>query len=157
MVAMELLVVILNHTNEELNVEPQSASLSRGEWTDMPDLLPHQEILAGESGLLRCKSSHIGGGLEGSIAYQVIGFKPKNMVTFSWSVPYVGMNKFGFYCSATDFTVKILGGRGSQAVVVFVFEPALNADPRLEDGVSAVVTKYPLECVQAPVGGFTLD
>ncbi|EGU71871.1 hypothetical protein FOXB_17620 [Fusarium oxysporum f. sp. conglutinans Fo5176] len=43
-----------------------------------------------------------------------------------------------------------MGGRGSQAVIVFVFEPAQKADSRLDDGVLAAVIKYPLECAEAP-------
>ncbi|KAG7416553.1 hypothetical protein Forpi1262_v016757 [Fusarium oxysporum f. sp. raphani] len=65
------------------------------------------------------------------------------MVTFLWIVPYVGPNKFNCSCAIDAFTVKVLGGRGNQAVVVFVFaqiEPALRADPRLDDGVFTAVT-----------------
>ncbi|KNB04609.1 lysophospholipase [Fusarium oxysporum f. sp. lycopersici 4287] len=121
MATRELLVVILNHTNEELNLEPQSPSLDHGHWIDAPDSRPPQMILAGESGMLRCKSSHIGGGVQGSVTYRVVGFEANNRVTFLWNVTYVGPNKFDYSCAIDAFTVKVLGGRGSQAVVVFVF------------------------------------
>ncbi|EXK78838.1 hypothetical protein FOQG_16504 [Fusarium oxysporum f. sp. raphani 54005] len=140
MATRELLVIILNHTNEELNIEPQSPSLDHGHWIDTPDSRPPQMILAGESGMLRCKSSHIGGGIEGSITYRVVGFDANNKVTFLWNVPYVGPNKFDCSCAIDAFTVKVLGGRGNQAVVVFVFERALRTDPRLDDGVFAAIS-----------------
>ncbi|KAH7189817.1 hypothetical protein DER44DRAFT_816193 [Fusarium oxysporum] len=119
MATRELLVIILNHTNEELNIEPQSPSLDHGHWIDTPDSRPPQMILAGES---------------------VVGFDANNKVTFLWNVPYVGPNKFDCSCAIDAFTVKVLGGRGNQAVVVFVFERALRTDPRLDDGVFAAIS-----------------
>ncbi|KAH7267824.1 uncharacterized protein BKA55DRAFT_556632 [Fusarium redolens] len=121
MATRELLIVILNHTNEELNTEPEWPTLNHGHWNKTPDLQPPQTILAGESGMLRCKSSHIGGGVEGSITYRIVGFEGRNEVAFTWNVPYVGPNKFDASCAVSDFTVNILGGRGKEAVVVFVF------------------------------------
>ncbi|KFA70269.1 hypothetical protein S40285_09772 [Stachybotrys chlorohalonatus IBT 40285] len=66
MAARELIVVALNHTNEELNLEPQSPRLDHGEWMDVPESQPPQEIRAGESGIWRCKSRRIGTGVEGA-------------------------------------------------------------------------------------------
>ncbi|KAM5364592.1 hypothetical protein ACJZ2D_011448 [Fusarium nematophilum] len=123
MTTRELLLVILNQTNEELSLEPGSLSLGRGEMMDTPDSKPPQEILAGESGMLRCKSSHIGRGVEGSITYQIVGYEGENRVKFVWDVPYLGANHFAGSSLADGFMVKILGGQGSQAVVVFVFTP----------------------------------
>ncbi|KAH7200689.1 hypothetical protein BKA60DRAFT_582345 [Fusarium oxysporum] len=154
MATRELLVVILNHTNEELNTEPEWPALTHGHFEKALDLPPPQTILAGESGMLRCKSSHMGGGVEGSITYRIVGFGLRNEVTFMWSVPYVGVNRFSAASAIPNFTVNILGGRGNQAVVVFVFEPSQKADRGLEDGVLAAVTKYPLECAEGPVSGF---
>ncbi|KAI5455575.1 hypothetical protein BGZ63DRAFT_458668 [Mariannaea sp. PMI_226] len=124
MAARELLVVILNHTNEELNLEPGFPSLEHGQIMDTPDSQPPQEILAGESGLLRCKSHRVGMGVEGSVRYRIIGFEGRNTVTFVWNVHYLGQNKFDAACAVDSFKVRVLGGQGSQAVVVFVFEPA---------------------------------
>jgi hypothetical protein len=121
MASRELLVVILNHTNEELNIEPESPSLDHAHWLDSTDSRPPQEILAGESGMLRCESNHIGRGFEGSVTYRIVGFEMNNKVTFSWNIPYVGLNKYNCSYPADAFTVKVLGGRGNQAVVVFVF------------------------------------
>ncbi|KAF4956898.1 hypothetical protein FGADI_3501 [Fusarium gaditjirri] len=154
MAARELLIVILNHTNEELNSEPEWPTLNHGQWNKTPDLQPPQTILAGESGMLRCKSSHMGGGVDGSITYRIVGFEGRNEVTFTWSVPYVGANKFDACCAVSDFDVDILGGRGKEAVVVFVFGPAKKADASPSDGVWAAVTKYPVECAKSLVGGF---
>jgi hypothetical protein len=170
MATRELLVVILNHTNEELNTEPEWPALTHGHFEKAPDLPPPQTILAGESGMLRCKSSHIGSGIEGSITYRIVGFGPRNEVTFSWSVPYVGVNRFNAASAIPNFTVNILGGRGNQAVVVFVFgelalygkglflitllEPSQKTDGGMEDGgVLAAVAKYPLECAEGPLSG----
>ncbi|EMT69355.1 hypothetical protein ACKRZS_006463 [Fusarium odoratissimum] len=155
MASRELLVVILNHTNEELNTEPEWPTLVHGQFIKDADLPPPQAILAGESGMLRCKSNHLGGGVEGSITYRVVGFGPRNEVTFSWSVPYVGVNKFSAASAIPNFQVQTLGGHGNQAVVVFVFEPSQKADGGMEDGgVLAAIAKYPLECAEGPLNGF---
>ncbi|KAF5982000.1 hypothetical protein FBULB1_4502 [Fusarium bulbicola] len=154
MATRELLIVILNHTNEELIAEPEWPTLNHGQWTKAPDIQPPQTILAGESGMLRCKSSHIGGGVDGSITYRIVGFEGRNEVAFMWSVPYVGANKFDACCAVSDFTVEILGGRGKEAVVVFVFGPTKAADVSPGDGVWAAVTRYPVECAKSLVGGF---
>jgi hypothetical protein len=120
MATRELVVVILNHTNEELNLQPESPTLKHGNLIDAPDSRPPLEILAGESGLLRCKSNHIGAGIEGSLTYRVVGYGANNGVTFTWNLPYIGPNKFDGNCAVDDFTVTVLGGRGNQAVVVFI-------------------------------------
>jgi hypothetical protein len=80
-----------------------------------------QMILAGESGMLCCKSSHIGGGIDGSLTYQVVGFEGNNKVAFKWNVPFVGQNKYDSACATDAFKVTVLGGHGNQAVVIFVF------------------------------------
>uniref|UniRef100_A0A0D2XLA5 Uncharacterized protein n=1 Tax=Fusarium oxysporum (strain Fo5176) TaxID=660025 RepID=A0A0D2XLA5_FUSOF len=104
MASRELLVVILNHTNEELNTEPQWPTLIHGQFIKDDDLPPPQTILAGESGMLRCKSNHLGGGVEGSITYRVVGFGTKKRSDIF-----------------LERAVQTLGGHGNQAVVVFVF------------------------------------
>ncbi|CZR40523.1 uncharacterized protein FPRO_05423 [Fusarium proliferatum ET1] len=161
MATRELLIVILNHTNEELTAEPEWPHLNRGNWTKSPDLQPPQTILTGETGMLRCKSSHIGEGIDGSITYRIIRFEGRNELAFMWSVPYVGANKFDACCAVSDFTVEVLGGRGKEAVVVFLFVNANDfagsakmTDVRPGDGVWAAVTRYPVECAKGLVGGF---
>ncbi|KAI8713949.1 hypothetical protein NCS52_01113700 [Fusarium sp. LHS14.1] len=136
MASGELLVVILNHTNDELDLEPDSLT----------------QILAGESGMLRCKSSHVGAGVSGSVTYRVVGYEESYKVTFLWSVPYVGQNKFDSLCAAEGFAVRMLGGKGNQAVAVFVFEPVQNQ--RFEGNVGTAVIKGPVECAEAPLGRF---
>jgi len=71
MASRELLVVTLNYTNEELNIEPESPSLDHAHWLDTSDSQPPLKILAGESGMLHCESNHIGRGFEGSVTYVV--------------------------------------------------------------------------------------
>ncbi|KAG9505066.1 hypothetical protein J7337_002032 [Fusarium musae] len=154
MATRELLIVILNHTNEELIAESEWPPLNHRGWSKTLDLQPPQTILAGESGMLRCKSSHIGGGVDSSITYRIVGFEGRNDVAFIWSVPYVGTNKFDACCAVSDFTVEILGGRGKEAVVVFVFGPAKMADVSPGDAVWAAVTRNPVECAKSLVGGF---
>ncbi|KAL5611304.1 hypothetical protein FOBRF1_007421 [Fusarium oxysporum] len=48
MATRELLVVILNHTNEELNTEPEWPTVTHGHFIKDPDLPPPQTILAGQ-------------------------------------------------------------------------------------------------------------
>ncbi|KAF4340748.1 hypothetical protein FBEOM_5352 [Fusarium beomiforme] len=154
MATRELVVVILNHTNEELNADVEWPALIHGHFIKDPTLQPPQTILAGESGMLRCKSDHVGGLIEGSITYRIVGFGPRNEVTFSWSMPYIGVNKFAAASAIPNFTVRTFGGHGNQAVVVFVFEPSQKTDGGLGDGdVLAAVTKYPLECAEDPWTG----
>jgi hypothetical protein len=126
MTTRELLLVILNHTHDNLSLEPESLRLSHGELMDTPDSRPPQEILAGESGMLRCKSSHIGRGFEGSVTYRIVGYEADNRVTFAWNVHYIGTNHFGCPCMADGFMVRILGGQGSRAAVVFEFSKFTN-------------------------------
>lgn len=120
MASRELFVVILNQTNEELNAEVEWPTLTHGHFVKNPDLPPPQTILAGESGMLRCKSNHLGGKIEGSITYRMVGFGPRNEVVFTWSLPYIGVNRFHAASAIPNFQVHTLGGHGNQAVVVFV-------------------------------------
>ncbi|KAM0438569.1 hypothetical protein ACHAPT_001321 [Fusarium lateritium] len=121
---------------------------------DTPDSRPPTEILAGESGMMRCKSSHVGAGVGGSVTYQVVGYEESYKVAFLWSVPYVGQNKFDALCAAEGFGVRMLGGRGNQAVAVFVFEPAQSQ--REDYNVGTAVIKGPIECAKAPVAWLQL-
>ncbi|KAH6980210.1 hypothetical protein EDB82DRAFT_539843 [Fusarium venenatum] len=139
MAARELLVVILNHTNEELNIEPESPSLDHGNWMETSESRPPQQILAGESGMMRCKSSHVYGTIDGSVSYRVVGVEMNNKVAISWSIPLVGPNKYDWSCPRDLFNIKVLGGRGNQAVTVFVIEPVRDTDARLDDGLFGVV------------------
>ncbi|KAJ9419353.1 hypothetical protein FOXG_07242 [Fusarium oxysporum f. sp. lycopersici 4287] len=94
MAVRELIVMVLNHTNEELNLESESPRLGHGEWMDTPESQPPQEIRAGESGMWRCNSCHIGTGIEGSVTYRIAGYGTNNRVNLTWNVHYVGPNKF---------------------------------------------------------------
>jgi hypothetical protein len=117
----ELIVVVLNHTNEELNLEPESLRLDHGEWMDGPESQPPQDIRAGESGIWRCKSCHIGRGFTGGVTYRVAGYGTKNSVALTWDVRYAGPNKFHQSCTAEEFAVRVLGGSGKLAIAIFVF------------------------------------
>ncbi|ODA83996.1 hypothetical protein RJ55_02514 [Drechmeria coniospora] len=128
MAAMELIVVVLNHTNEELSLDAQSPQLEQGEWmTDSAESQPPQEIRAGESGMWRCKARHVGAGIAGSAQYRIVGYGANDLVTLNWDVPVVGANKFEHSSETAEFGVEVLGGSGRQAVAVFVFAPAKPA------------------------------
>ena len=122
MASRELIIVFLNYTNEELKLDPESLRLEQGEWgTDTKESQPPSEIRAGESGLWRCKSPHVGAGTVGSVTYQIVGYGEGGGVTVSWDVRYVGPSKFEHSCQAGEFATRVLGGSGRQAVAVFVF------------------------------------
>ncbi|KAH7142920.1 hypothetical protein B0J13DRAFT_636740 [Dactylonectria estremocensis] len=127
MVAREVVVVVLNQTNEELGLQQDSPHLEHGEWMTMTES-PPQQILAGESGMWRCQARHIGTQIEGSVTYRIVGYGAANAVTFAWKVSLVEPNKFRHICSAEEFDVRIISGGGLQAVGVFVFEPAKPLD-----------------------------
>jgi hypothetical protein len=121
MAARELTVVVLNHTNEELGLEPASTILDHGQWVDEPEWYPTQLILAGESGLWRCESRHFGSNIEGSVTYRILHETANRKVTFKWNIHYVGTNKFDHTCTMDEFGVRAFGGSGRHAVAVFVF------------------------------------
>ncbi|KAG8418377.1 Lysophospholipase 1 [Metarhizium acridum] len=125
MAARELIVILLNHTNEELSLEPGSPHLDHGDWmTDTPESEPPVEIRAGESGMWRCKSRHVGAGTVGAVSYRIVGYGEKDKISLSWDVRYVAPSKFEHLVESDEFTIRVLGGSGKQAVAVFVLEPA---------------------------------
>jgi hypothetical protein len=122
MAARELVVILLNHTNEELAIDPEFTCLEHGEGkTDTPESEPPAQIGAGESGMWRCKSPHVGVGTIGCVSYRIVRYGEKNKITLSWDIRYVGSSKFEYTVEAEEFTMRVLGGSGKQAVVVFVF------------------------------------
>lgn len=122
MAARELIVILLNQTNEELTLDPQSPQLDQGEWmTDTPESEPPVEIRAGESGMWRCKSKHVGAGTVGSVSYRIVGYGDNDKISMSWDIRYVGPSKFEYAVESKDFAMRVLGGSGRQAVAVFVF------------------------------------
>lgn len=50
-----------------------------------------------------------------------MGYRPNNRVDLTWNIHYVGQNQFHHSCAAEEFTVRVLGRAGKQAVAVFVF------------------------------------
>ena len=121
MAARELVVVVLNQTNEELIMDRESLHLEQGEWmTGTPESQPPEEIRAGESGMWRGKPPHLGSGTTGSVKYRIAGYGPRDKLMFSWDVRYVGPSKFGHGSESDEFTIRVMGGSGRQAVAVFV-------------------------------------
>ncbi|KAH7145568.1 hypothetical protein B0J13DRAFT_607215 [Dactylonectria estremocensis] len=119
----ELVVVVLNLTNEELSLFPESPNLSHGKWMDDPGSRPPQEIRAGESGMWRCQAEHIGVQIEGSASYSIVGYDYNVRVTFTWKIYSVRPNEFNQSCAAEGFEIQVIGGGGRQPVVVYVFKP----------------------------------
>jgi hypothetical protein len=121
MAARELIVILLNQTNEELTLDPGSARLEHGEWmTDTPEAEPPVEVRAGESGMWRCRSPHVGAGTMGSVMYRIVGYGENDKITLSWDIRYVGPSKFDHEVESDEFAIRVLGGSGRQAVAVFV-------------------------------------
>lgn len=130
MAARELVVVVLNHTNEELSLEPGSARLALGEWTaGTPESQPPAGIRAGESAMWRCRSRRLGAGTAGSVAYRIVGYGAQSRVSFSWDVHYLTPSRFAHACDSDEFAVRALGGSGRQAVAVFVFGECVPFQP----------------------------
>lgn len=121
MAAQELIVIFLNHTNEELTLVPGSVRLDHGEWmTGTPESEPPKEIRAGESGIWRCKSRHVGWGTVGAVDYYISGYGEKDKISVSWDVRNVVPSKFEPTVESDEFAIRVLGGSGWPAVAVFV-------------------------------------
>lgn len=115
-----LAVIVLNHTNEELAMLPPSMHLDHGKWANPSESEPPQDILAGESGIWRCQAQHVGGRIEGSVSYSIVGYEPKASVSFMWKTYALRPNEFTSACSEEDFTVQVIGGNGTPATAVFI-------------------------------------
>lgn len=120
MTTTQLTVVILNHTNEELELVPDLMRVESGEMVKADEYTPPKQILAGESAILPFKSIHIGSGIQGEVTYRMTGFEEEASVTFTWNVHLVSANKFTHSCTLDEFNTRLLGGGGKQAVAVFV-------------------------------------
>ncbi|KAK9445441.1 lysophospholipase Plb1 [Metarhizium brunneum] len=149
MAARELIVTFLNHTNEELSLVPGSVRLDHGEWmTGTPESEPPREIRAGESGMWRCKSRHVGSGTVGAVDYRICGYGEKDKISVSWDVRFVTPSKFEHKVESDEFAIRVLGGNGWPAVAVFVLAAVCagfehRAVPNAPDGYAPASVSCP--------------
>ncbi|KAH6645852.1 hypothetical protein BKA67DRAFT_87911 [Truncatella angustata] len=118
----DITVVVLNHTEDGLDLDPESRHLYCGQWEPSTSL-PPQSIRPRESVLWQCKSTGIGRGVEGSVTYRMSGAVPHDKVRFCWKIRYFGLNHYEAAVTRDGYGVRVLGGEGDHAVVVFVFGP----------------------------------
>lgn len=111
-------ILIANYTPDRLEIESESMQLCRGTWSeDLPEL---GVIKPGGSVLWRCRSAHIGQGIEGFVTYRFAGQPPHDRVKFTWKNRYFGPNKYGGETSREGYKIVVEGGQGSEAFVAFV-------------------------------------
>jgi hypothetical protein len=112
-------VVVLNHTDEELDLDLESRRLLRGQW-EPPQSLPPDMIRPRESALWHCKATGLGQGIDGSVTYRMAGAVPHDKVRFCWKSRYFGPNQYDTAATRDGCVVNVMGGEGDHAVVVFV-------------------------------------
>jgi len=114
------MIVLLNRTNEELCLDTNSRQPLKGIWTT--DMCPPTSILAGESGLWQSKSSKLGRGTMGFVAYRIAGDPNQHVVVTSWQNPFFGYNTYQGSVAQEEFEVQVHGGSGTHAIGVFVLQ-----------------------------------
>ena len=113
------MVVVLNHTQDELDLDAQSRRLSQGIWETV-ESVPPDVIVPGGSASWRCKSSGITQGIDGSVTYTVRGQVPHDKVRFCWKNRYFGPNFYDTSATRKSHVINVQGGSGAKTVVVFV-------------------------------------
>lgn len=113
------IIILLNQTNEELLLDPRSQYLDNSRW--IPGMKPPISILAGEYGAWASEADTRGGGNKGSLQYSISGLDLYDPLILHWDNPYFGRNGYEPRRVPEGFELKVLGGEGSRATVVFVF------------------------------------
>lgn len=113
-------VIVLNHSDEELDLDTESVHLWHGQWAPA-ESMPPEVIQPRESVLWYCKATGLGRGIEGSVTYRMAGPVPHDKVRFQWKNRYFGPNFYGGQTTRDGYTVHAKGGQGGDSVVVFVF------------------------------------
>ncbi len=90
MASRELLVVFLNQSNEELNLEAESPRVEDDRPQDDPEARPPLEIGARESGMWHCKAPHRRRDRGVCSRTRIVGHGANDKVTLAWDVHYVG-------------------------------------------------------------------
>jgi hypothetical protein len=119
-VTKDITVVLLNRTHHELCIEQESSRITRGQWMSSPDSMPAEKIRAGESSVWRCRAENVGTGISGSVLYRTAEHPPHGRVALSWKSRHFGPNEYLHYTSSGELNVKVIGGHGDHAVVVFI-------------------------------------
>lgn len=111
--------MVLNLTNDSLRLDTDSVRLYRGNWAPS-GLTPPDTIQAGGSAIWQCRASGVGSGVVGSAVYTFEGQVPHDKVRFTWKIRYFGPNKYNPVTTREGYIVRVLGGEGDHATVVFV-------------------------------------
>jgi hypothetical protein len=115
-------ILILNHTPNQLELDPESAQLRRGKWEEIVEQAAIPEAISpGGSLLLRCQSKGFARAVEGSVTCRLAGHAPHDSVRFTWKSRFLGGSAYTAQTSREGYTVDVDAGGGAKAVVVFVF------------------------------------
>lgn len=119
-------ILIVNHSPDRLELDPDSAQLRRGRWDEtVEQLVMPEAITPGGSLLLRCTSTGIARGIQGSVTCRLAGHAPHDSVRFTWKSRYVWPSAYAAQTSRDGSTIDVDAGGGASAVVVFVFRKYL--------------------------------
>jgi len=116
--------ILLNQTNEELALDRQSQSFLRCSCPS--GLKPPDSILSGEYGVWMLEPSTQVSRMKGSLQYSICGGSPSEQIRICWDKPLCRADIYKGIWSG-GYEMKILGGEGTSAVVVFVFSTC-NSD-----------------------------
>jgi hypothetical protein len=119
MLTRSTIIILLNQTNEELLLDSRSQYLDNSRWK--PGMEPPISILAGEYGVWASQSETTGGGNKGSLQYSISGLALYDPIVLHWDNPYFGKNSYEPSRVPDGFELKVLGGEGIHATVVYVF------------------------------------
>jgi len=78
-------------------------------------------IAPGGSLLLRCQSTGVARGIEGSVTCRLAGHAPHDSARFSWTSRFIFPNAFAAQTSREGYTIDVESGGGADAVVLFEF------------------------------------
>jgi hypothetical protein len=114
-------ILILNHSPNQLELDPESAQLRRGKWEEAGEAVVPDAITPGGSLLLRCRSTGFARSVEGAVTCRLAGHAPHDSVRFTWKSRYVCPSAYAAQTSREGCTIDVDAGGGANAVVVFVF------------------------------------
>ncbi len=114
-------ILILNQSPSQLELDPESTQLWRGELKDGVDTEVPGVIPSGGFIVIRCKSTGFPQCIEGAVTCRIEGHAPHDSVRFIWKSRYFLRDVYKAETSREGFTVDVEGGGGARAVVLFVF------------------------------------
>ncbi len=114
-------ILILNRSPYQLELYPESTQLRKGELkhgadSEVPGLIPPGGFI-----VIRCESTGFPHRIEGSVTCRLEGHAPHDSVRFTWRSRYFLPNVYSAETSREGYKVKVEGGGGARAVVLFVF------------------------------------